>query len=148
MVCANRVVRSNDLETRKHGSVRYRADHQNGNALTIHISYPITRMDQCIESIGYSKVFSTVGFYDGILWMKILENDVDKMSFCLLSCIIKDHPLASSTWHWARKTSTRKECHPLLCQKGDCFGVLGQHTSLLICSRSGNVADIDGALWI
>jgi len=42
------------------GSVRFCIDYRKLNLMTIKDSYPIPRMDECIDSLGDARVFSTL----------------------------------------------------------------------------------------
>ena len=42
------------------GSMRFCIDYRRLNALTIRDSYPLPRMDECIDSLGDAQVFSTL----------------------------------------------------------------------------------------
>ena len=48
------------LAPKKDGSLRFCIDYRRLNALTIRDSYPIPRIDECIDSLGEAKVFSTL----------------------------------------------------------------------------------------
>ena len=42
------------------GSLRFCVDYRRLNAMTVRDSYPIPRMDECIDSLGSATVFSTL----------------------------------------------------------------------------------------
>jgi hypothetical protein len=42
------------------GSMRFCMDYRRLNTQTIRDSYPLPRMEECIDSLGYAKVFSTL----------------------------------------------------------------------------------------
>jgi hypothetical protein len=47
------------------GSMRFCVDYRRLNALTIRDSYPLLRMDQCIDSLGDAQLFSTLDCNSG-----------------------------------------------------------------------------------
>ena len=48
------------LITKPDGSVRFCVDYRKLNALTIKDSYPLPRMDECLDSLGDATMFSTL----------------------------------------------------------------------------------------
>jgi hypothetical protein len=42
------------------GSMRFCVDYRRLNALTVRDSYPIPRMDECLDSLGYARICSTL----------------------------------------------------------------------------------------
>ncbi len=60
------------------GTPRFCVDYRKLNAKTIRDSYPIPRMDDCIDSLGGAKVFSTLDCNSGYWRIPIAEEDRDK----------------------------------------------------------------------
>ena len=50
---------------KKDGNVRFCVDYRRLNAVTIRGSYPIPRMDECIDSLGEANVFTTLDCNSG-----------------------------------------------------------------------------------
>jgi hypothetical protein len=45
------------LVAKPDGSTRFCVDYRKLNAITVRDSYPLPRMDECIDSLGYAKIF-------------------------------------------------------------------------------------------
>ena len=60
------------------GTMRFCVDYRRLNAMTIRDSYPIPRMDECIESLGYAKIFSNLDANCGYWQIEIDEDDREK----------------------------------------------------------------------
>ncbi len=60
---------------------RFCVDYRKLNAKNIRDSYPIPRMDDCIDSLGGAKVFSTLDCNSGYWQIPIAEKDRDKTAF-------------------------------------------------------------------
>ena len=63
------------------GSKRFCIDYRRLNALTIRDSYPIPRMDECIDSLGEATVFTTLDANSGYWQVEIAPEDRDKTTF-------------------------------------------------------------------
>ena len=63
------------------GSLRFCVDYRRLNALTIRDSYPIPRMDECIDALGEAVVFSTLDCNSGYWQIPVAEEDKDKTAF-------------------------------------------------------------------
>lgn len=50
---------------KKDGSLRFCVDYRRLNAVTVRDSYPIPRMDECIDSVGEAKLFITLDANSG-----------------------------------------------------------------------------------
>jgi len=64
--------------TNKDGSPRFCVDYRKLNAVTIRDSYPIPRMDDCIDSLGTAKIFTTLDCNSGYWQIPIATEDKDK----------------------------------------------------------------------
>lgn len=67
---------------KKDGQLRFCIDYRRLNALTIRDSYPIPRMDECIDSLGEATIFTTFDCNSGYWQIDLDEQDRDKTSFC------------------------------------------------------------------
>ena len=63
------------------GSLRFCIDYRRLNALTLRDSYPLPRMDDCLDSLGTANIFSTLDADSGYWQLKVAEEDRDKTSF-------------------------------------------------------------------
>ena len=63
------------------GSLRFCVDYRRLNAMTIRDSYPIPRMDECLDSLGDAVVFSTLDCNSGYWQIPVAERDRDKTAF-------------------------------------------------------------------
>ena len=66
---------------KKDGTLRFCVDYRRLNAMTIRDSYPIPRMDECIDSLGNAQVFSTLDANAGYWQVELDERDKDKTAF-------------------------------------------------------------------
>lgn len=62
------------------GTTRFCVDYRRLNTLTVRDSYPIPRMDECIDSLGDTKIFYTLNANCGYWQVEIDEGDWDKTS--------------------------------------------------------------------
>jgi len=69
------------LVTKKDGSPRFCVDYRKLNAVTIRDSYPIPRMDDCIDSLGNARVFTTLDCNSGYWQIPVAPEDKDKTAF-------------------------------------------------------------------
>lgn len=69
------------LVPKKDGSLRFCVDYRRLNAVTIRDSYPIPRMDECIDSLGDATVFTTLDCNSGYWQIEVAEEDRDKTTF-------------------------------------------------------------------
>ena len=69
------------LAPKPDGSQRFCVDYRELNKLTIRDSYPLPRMDECIDSLGEAKVLTTLDCNSGFWQIPIRESDRDKTSF-------------------------------------------------------------------
>ncbi len=61
--------------------VRFCVDYRKLNAITVRDTYPIPHMDECIDSLGSAKMFSTFDCNSGYCQIPIAEKDWDKTAF-------------------------------------------------------------------
>ena len=66
---------------KKDGSLRFCVDYRRLNAVTVRDTYPLPRMDECIDSLGEATVFSTLDANWGYWQMPIANRDRDKTAF-------------------------------------------------------------------
>lgn len=66
---------------KKDGSLRFYVDYRRLNAVTIRDSYPIQRIDECIDSLGSAEIFSTLDCNWGYWQIGIDECDRHKSAF-------------------------------------------------------------------
>ena len=64
------------------GSLRFCVDYRRLNAITVRDTYPLPLMDECIDSLGDSCVFSTLDCNTGYWQIPLHEADRDKTTFC------------------------------------------------------------------
>jgi hypothetical protein len=69
------------LITRKDRSIRFCVDYRKLNPMTIKDSYPIPRMDECLDSLWDAVIFSTLDSNSGFLQIPIDEKDRDETAF-------------------------------------------------------------------
>ena len=63
------------------GSLRFCVDYRKLNAVTVRDSYPMPRMDECIDSLGSATVFTTLDCNSGYWQLPVAEEDQDKTTF-------------------------------------------------------------------
>jgi Reverse transcriptase (RNA-dependent DNA polymerase) len=64
------------------GSLRFCIDYRKLNAITVRDTYPLPRMNECIESLGDAVVFSTLDCNSAYWQIPLQEVDRDKTTFC------------------------------------------------------------------
>ena len=69
------------LVPKKDGTLRFCVEYWRLNALTRRDSYPIPRMDECINSFGDATIFSTLECNSGYWQVEVDEADKDKTTF-------------------------------------------------------------------
>lgn len=72
---------TNIFAPKKDGSLHFSIDYRRLNALMIPDSYPIPRMDECIDSLRSAKIFSTLDANSGYWKIEIDPRDRDKTTF-------------------------------------------------------------------
>lgn len=63
------------------GTIRFCVDYRRLNAMTVRDSYPIPRMDECIDSLGDATIYTALDANCGYWQIEIDENDRDKTAF-------------------------------------------------------------------
>ena len=66
---------------KKDGTMRFCVDYRKLNAVTLWDSYPLPRMDECIDSLGDATVFTTLDFNGGYWQVEVAEEDRNKTTF-------------------------------------------------------------------
>ena len=66
---------------KKDGRLRFCVDYRKLNDMTLKDSYPLPRMDDCIDSLGNAKFFTTLDAYSGYWQMNIRKRDRHKTAF-------------------------------------------------------------------
>ena len=69
------------LVKKKDGSIRFCIDFRKLNSLTLKDAYPLPRIDECLESLGGSKWFSTLDLASGYWQCEVEESDRPKTAF-------------------------------------------------------------------
>ena len=75
--CASPVV----MVPKPDGSVRFCIDYRKLNLMTVRDAYPIPRMDECIDSLGDAKVFSTLDCNASYWKIPVAEEDKHLTAF-------------------------------------------------------------------
>ena len=63
------------------GSLRFCVDYRRLNAMTVRDTYPIPRMDECLDSLGEANVFTTLDCNSGYWQIPVAEEDRPKTTF-------------------------------------------------------------------
>ena len=66
---------------KKEATMRFWVDYRKVNAVTVRDSYPLPRLDECIDSLGDSTVFTTLDCNSGYWQVENAEEDRDKTTF-------------------------------------------------------------------
>ena len=69
------------LVTKPDGSVRFRVDYRKLNSLTVKDTYPLPRMDECIDSMGEAQFFTALDANSGYWQIPVAKEDRDKTTF-------------------------------------------------------------------
>jgi hypothetical protein len=63
------------------GNPRFCVDYRKLNAVTTRDTYPLPRMDECIESLGDAQIFTTLDCNSGYWKIPVVPEDVEKTTF-------------------------------------------------------------------
>jgi hypothetical protein len=63
------------------GSLRFCVDYRKLNAVRTRDTYPLPRMDECIDSLGDARIFSTLDCNSGYWQIPVAPGDVEKTTF-------------------------------------------------------------------
>ena len=63
------------------GSLRFCVDYRKLNEITVKDTYPLPRMDECLDSLGEARYFTTLDANSGYWQVPIREGDQNKTSF-------------------------------------------------------------------
>ena len=66
---------------KKDGKLRFCIDYRKLNEVTVKDSYPIPRMDDCLDSLGEASVFTGLDAYSGYWQMNVAKGDRPKTAF-------------------------------------------------------------------
>ena len=69
------------LAPKNDGTLRFCVDYRKLNEVTKKDSYPIPRMDDCIDTLGKAKVFSSLDANSGYWQIAVDEQDIEKTAF-------------------------------------------------------------------
>ena len=69
------------LVPKKDGKLRFCVDYRRLNAVTVKDSYPIPRMDECLDSLGEANVFTTLDCNSGYWQVPVASKDREKTAF-------------------------------------------------------------------
>jgi Reverse transcriptase (RNA-dependent DNA polymerase) len=69
------------LVSKPDGSTRFCVDYRRLNSITVRDSYPLPRMDECIESLGDAKIFTTLDCNSGYWQIPVRPEDREKTTF-------------------------------------------------------------------
>ena len=70
------------LARKKDGSVRFCVDYRKMNEVTRKDAYPLPRINDTLETLSDSKIFSTLDLASGYWQVELTENDRQKTAFC------------------------------------------------------------------
>jgi hypothetical protein len=63
------------------GTTRFCIDYRQVNSITRKDAYPMPRLDECIDSLGKAKIFSTLDANSGVWQIPIDDSSKDKTTF-------------------------------------------------------------------
>ena len=75
------------IVSKKDGSLRFCVDYRKLNYLTVKDSYPLPRIDECLDTLGHAKVFTTLDANSGYWQIPVADEDKGKTTFtCHAGC--------------------------------------------------------------
>ena len=69
------------LVTKKDGTLRFCVDYRKLNEVTKKDSFPLPRIDDCLDTVGGAKWFSTLDLVSGYWQVEMCPNDMEKTAF-------------------------------------------------------------------
>ena len=69
------------LVPKQDGSLRFCVDYRKLNNITVKDTYPLPRMDECLDSLGDARWFTTLDCNAGYWQLRVAEEDRDKTTF-------------------------------------------------------------------
>lgn len=69
------------LVPKQDGSLRFCVDYRRLNSVTVKYSYPLPRMEECLDSLGEATVFTTLDCNSGYWQIPVAAEDRDKTTF-------------------------------------------------------------------
>ena len=69
------------LVAKPNGSTRFCVDYRRLNAITVRDSYPLPRIDECIDSLGDANIFTTLDCNSGYWQIPVRPEDREKTTF-------------------------------------------------------------------
>ena len=66
---------------KKDGRLRFCIDYRKLNTMTIKDSYPLPRMDECIDTLGDARIFTTLDAFNGYWQIDVPQEDRGKTAF-------------------------------------------------------------------
>lgn len=69
------------LVPKKDGSLRFFVDYRRLNTKTLTDAYPLPRMDDCIDSLGDARIFTTLECNSSYWQIPVAASDHDKTTF-------------------------------------------------------------------
>lgn len=81
---------------KKNVSLRFRVDYQKLNAITARDSYPLPRIDECIDILGSTKLFSPLDASSGYYKIRLDEANIEKSLLSHIMGCIDIHACRSS----------------------------------------------------
>ena len=61
--------------------MRFCIDYRRLSVVTVKDSYPIPRMDDCLDSLGEATIFTWLDAYSGYWQMNVVKRDLHKTAF-------------------------------------------------------------------
>ena len=69
------------LAPKKDGTLRFCVDYRKRNAATLADTYPLPRIDECLDSLGDATIFTTLDASSGYWQATVAPEDRDKTTF-------------------------------------------------------------------